>query len=396
MHESLLPILRCPVDGGVLELASTIACGDGGEILEGVLRCRECGRWFRIEEGIADLVRDGLREDEDERAFLARHAVPEALWAHGPVTPNTPPIVRSGADQRIVDEGRHWGAFMRRFWDVGDRSIFDIDVRGQHPRFYVAGILERDERDRTRRWGAFPTAAGDILFRDIAHLAGRRALDIGCGGGQFGLKYAKAGLDVVGLDPSFEELRLARLHARAVGVARIDFVRGEPANPPFAPGAFAVLLAKDSLHHVPDLPRVFAERILPTLAPDAEAIIQEHVGKSRVKRAVLRRIAPPLVEKMRRRYPKHPIPEELLRDSANEDVAMADVQPVLRQHFRTTREWGGCWLYLDVEALVYFAFGRRAWFAAIWKAVAWAMEQLAKPFEGPEFWTFRGIRRGGG
>lgn len=396
MHESLLPILRCPVDGGTLSLTAAMNRAEDGELLEGVLCCDSCRRWFRIEEGIADLVRDGLREEEEDRRFLERHqaALPEELLQSGvPVSLKTPPLSRSEADQRIVDEGRHWGRFMRHFWDAGDRSIFDLRVRGEHPRFLVAGIRERDERDRKRPYAGFPTAAGCVLFSRLEALKGLRAIDVGCGGGQFSLAFAAEGLDVVGVDPSFEELRLARIHARSTGVRTVDYVRAEPEHPPFARESFDVFLAKDALHHIPNLSRVMEESLLPLLRDGASAIIQEHVGKSAAKRAALSRIAPPLVAKMRRRYPAMPVPEELLRDSANEDVAMAEVRAALYRAFRTDREWGALWLYLDVEALVYFAFGKRAWFATLWRGAAWVLEQALRLREPVEHWSFRGTLR---
>jgi 2-polyprenyl-3-methyl-5-hydroxy-6-metoxy-1,4-benzoquinol methylase/uncharacterized protein YbaR (Trm112 family) len=393
MLEQTLALLRCPIEGSPLEIAAAIEQSPDGECIEGVLRCPACRRWFRVEKGIADLVRDALREDADEKEFLRRHApaIPEDILNSGiPVSLTSPPIVRSADDQRIVDEGRHWGRFMRRFWDVDDRSIFDLSIRGQHPRFYVAGILERDDRDMHRKYAAFPTAAGDVLFTNLGAFEGRVALDLGTGGGQFALAYARQGMRTIGIDPSFEELEMARAHARSQGIWNIDYVRAEPATPPIARGSVEVLLAKDSLHHVPDLQATFERAILPLLAPGASCFIQEHVGKSGRKRAVLSRIGPPLIRKMRRRYPKVDIPEELLRDSANEDVSMAAVQPTICAIFDGEAEFAGAWMYLDVEALVYFAFGKRRWFASLAKGVAWAFERVFLAGDVDEYWSFRG------
>jgi len=393
MLEQSLALLRCPIEGSPLEVAASIEQSADGEYIEGVLRCPACQRWFRIEKGIADLVRDALREDQDEKEFLRRHqaVIPAEIAQNGiPVSMNSPPIVRDADDQRIVEEGRHWGRFMRRFWNVGDRSIFDLSIRGQHPRFYVAGILERDDRDVLRKHAAFPTAAGEVLFTNLSELEGRVALDLGTGGGQFALAYARAGMRTVGIDPSFEELEMARAHARSEGIWNVDYVRADPANPPIARGSIEVLLAKDSLHHVPNLEATFERAILPLLAPGARCFIQEHVGKSQRKRAILSRIGPPLIRKMRRRYPKAEIPEELLRDSANEDVSMATVQPTIRGAFDADAEFSGAWMYLDVEALVYFAFGKRRWLASLAKGVAWITERVFLVGDVDEYWSFRG------
>lgn len=396
MFPATVERLRCPEDGAPLTIAHPLRADPSGEIVEGVLACAQCARWFRIERGVPDLMRDALREDRDEAAFLERHraALPTDLVEQGhPVSTRTPPIARSDADRRIVEEGRHWGAFMRRFWDVGDRSIFDIDVRGQHPRFFVAGILERDDRDVRAKWASFTDGAGAALFEDIGHLRGKLAVDVGCGGGQFGLFYATRGIDTIGFDPSFEECALAREHARSRGCTNIEYLRAEPANPPLAKGIFDVLLAKDALHHVPELDRVFEEKLLPLLREDAVAFVHEHVGKASLKGAILRRIAPRLIAKMRRRYPSVPVPEELLRDSANEDVSMARVVPVVRRHFRTERQSAGWWLGPAVEGMVYFAFGKRRWFATLCRIPFEAIEWCARPFQPIEHWSFRGTRR---
>jgi len=388
--------LRCPVDGGSLAILTSLGPDESGEIVDGVLQCAKCDRWFRVERGVPDLVRDELREDEDERRFIGRHRalLPDRIALEGkPVSLNTPPIVRSDADSRIVEEGRHWGAFMRRFWDVGDRSIFDLAIRGQHPRFYVAGVLERDDRDVLRKHAFFPTRAGTLLFENVRFAPGAFGIDLGCGGGQFGLAYARVGLDVVGIDPSFEELALAREHARSQGIANIDYVRAEPASPPIAPDSVDVLLAKDALHHVPDLADVMEKRVVPLLRPGARAFIQEHVAKSRRRRALLGHIAPPLIRKLRRRYPNCLIPPELLRDSANEDVSMDAVRPSLTRWFETEGDYAGHYFYLDVEGLVYFAFGKRRWFATLAKVAAWIVEHTFLALDTREFWSFRGRLR---
>ena len=381
---------------GFLRLETAFDPPGSAELIEAVLRCSTCRRWFRVERGIADLVRDELREDADERAFLARHRdglTAEILDQGRPVSLSSPPMIRSDADSRIVEEGRHWGAFMGRFWDVGDRSIFDLTVRGQHPRFFVAGVLERDTRDLHRKHAFFPTAAGDLLFDEPGFKPGASGLDLGCGGGQFALAYARMGLDVVGIDPSFEELAMAREHARSCGVGNVDYVRAEPASPPIAPGSVDVLLAKDALHHVPDLCRVMRDRIAPLLKPGARAFIHEHVAKSKAKRRILSLIGPPLVAKLRRRYPATEVPPELLRDSANEDVSMEAVRPAILDMFEPEREYSGLWLYLDVEGLVWYAFGRRAWLATLAKGAAWLLERTVLAGEPREFWSFRGRLR---
>ncbi|MEO8376342.1 MAG: Trm112 family protein, partial [Candidatus Sumerlaeota bacterium] len=202
MYRDTLAIVCCPCCGDAVEapLAVTRIFREArdGELIDAVLTCEKCERWFRVDQGIADLVRDELREIDREREFLQLHDCELSVKE----------VKRSTADQRIVDEGDHWGRFMRRFWDVGDRSIFDIRVKGTHPPLFIAGVLEPDDRDSFRRWGIFPNRTGDLLFAGLRLMAGKWGVDVGCGGGQFGLEAARQGVQMTSFDPSFEEVRL--------------------------------------------------------------------------------------------------------------------------------------------------------------------------------------------
>ncbi len=365
MFEKSLEILRCPVGGeeATLRASYIFERADDGEILEGILECEASGHWYRIEKGIADLVRDELREVEIEREFLTRHRdkLPASIIEDGKpfgLEGAAPP--RNEEDQKIVDEGRHWGRFMRRFWDVGDRSIFDIRVKGTHPTFYVKGVLEPDERDRHHAWGFFPNAVGRLLFESMDKFSGKMGVDIGCGGGQFGLEAANRGVNVFSFDPSFEEVELGRLHARETGVKNIEYIRAEPAHPPFAKSSFDLLLAKDSLHHVPNLMEIFP-RLLETGTADATFICHEHFANGKWKSRLMNRIAGPAIRKIRSRYPTHEIPEELLRDSANEDVAADEIIPLLKKHFRHQGHQETLFLAMELEMFSYYAFGKRRW-----------------------------------
>ncbi len=141
--------------------------GAAPEIIEGILRCPNCRRWHAVREGIPDLVSDGLRDAPAERAFLDRHRarVGDDLLRGGiPVSLDRADIRPTEAEARVLEEGRYWGEFMEAFWSVGDRSIFDVRVRGTHPSFYGVGVLECDERDRRRRCGLWPDHLSPVVF----------------------------------------------------------------------------------------------------------------------------------------------------------------------------------------------------------------------------------------
>lgn len=61
MKESLLEILCCPLDKHDLELED--AEYDGGEVVDGVLVCTECGERYPIEDGIPNLLPPDMREE---------------------------------------------------------------------------------------------------------------------------------------------------------------------------------------------------------------------------------------------------------------------------------------------------------------------------------------------
>jgi 2-polyprenyl-6-hydroxyphenyl methylase/3-demethylubiquinone-9 3-methyltransferase len=87
---------------------------------------------------------------------------------------------------------------------------------------------------------------------------GRRALDLGCGGGLLAEELARLGLRVEGVDPSGPSLLTARAHAEASGLD-VGYVRGTGEALPFADASFDLVVCCDVLEHVSDLPRVIAE-----------------------------------------------------------------------------------------------------------------------------------------
>lgn len=82
-------------------------------------------------------------------------------------------------------------------------------------------------------------------------LDGLRILDIGCGGGLLCEPLARLGADVVGADPSANNITAAKLHARGLGLT-IDY-RVTAAEPLAAAGErFDVVLAMEVVEHVAD------------------------------------------------------------------------------------------------------------------------------------------------
>ncbi|HEX3848443.1 MAG TPA: bifunctional 2-polyprenyl-6-hydroxyphenol methylase/3-demethylubiquinol 3-O-methyltransferase UbiG [Steroidobacteraceae bacterium] len=83
-------------------------------------------------------------------------------------------------------------------------------------------------------------------------LAGRRALDVGCGGGILSEAMAKAGARVLGIDLSRAVLDVAELHAIESGTA-VEYreVAAEGLHDEM-PAAFDLVTCMEMLEHVPD------------------------------------------------------------------------------------------------------------------------------------------------
>ncbi len=126
-----------------------------------------------------------------------------------------------------------------------------------------------DERDvltqiTPARLGYLQSVAGD--------LAGRRVLDLGCGGGMLAEPLARAGARVCGIDVSRNAVAAAREHARHSGLG-IDYLRAAAEELPFGAGSLDLVVAFDVLEHVDDLARVVQE-IARTLRPGGRLIYE--------------------------------------------------------------------------------------------------------------------------
>ncbi len=80
MKRRLMDILACPIDKHYpLDLH---VFEEKDEIVEGLLVCSECGRWYPIMDEIPQLLPDDLREQRDELSWLSKwkeNAPPQVL-----------------------------------------------------------------------------------------------------------------------------------------------------------------------------------------------------------------------------------------------------------------------------------------------------------------------------
>jgi uncharacterized protein YbaR (Trm112 family) len=79
-----MDIIACPIDKHhPLDL---IVFEEKDEIVEGIILCPKCSRWFPIREEIPEMLPDELRNREDELSFLRK-------W-------------KSKVPKKVVEEGR--------------------------------------------------------------------------------------------------------------------------------------------------------------------------------------------------------------------------------------------------------------------------------------------------
>lgn len=83
-------------------------------------------------------------------------------------------------------------------------------------------------------------------------LAGKKVLDVGCGGGILSEAMASEGAEVTGIDLAEKSLKIARLHGLESGV-KVDYrLVSAEAMADEHPGKFDVVTCMEMLEHVPD------------------------------------------------------------------------------------------------------------------------------------------------
>ena len=87
---------------------------------------------------------------------------------------------------------------------------------------------------------------------------GKRALDVGCGGGLLAEEFATMGFAVTGIDPSEQSLAIARAHATENRL-QIDYRLGYGDALPFEKERFEVVYCCDVLEHIPNWDAVIGE-----------------------------------------------------------------------------------------------------------------------------------------
>lgn len=113
-----------------------------------------------------------------------------------------------------------------------------------------------------------PDGPTEAELRLLGDVRGRRALELGCGGGHNAIVLAKQGARAIAVDASAEMLAHARRLADAEGV-KVEFHHGEMAELAFLTTASVdLVVSATALNEVEDLARVFRQ-VHRVLKPDA-------------------------------------------------------------------------------------------------------------------------------
>jgi SAM-dependent methyltransferase len=168
---------------------------------------------------------------------------------------------------------------VRAFWQANPCGTKFAEAAPGTRRFY-----ELVEDHRYQKEWHIPQAAG------FAGAQGLKVLEIGCGLGTDGAKFAAAGADYTGVDLTEAAIELARRRFELFDL-RGRFQTADAEQLDFADGSFDLVYSHGVLHHTPDTQRAVRE-VHRVLRPGGRAVVMLYHRDSynyRVNISVLRR-----------------------------------------------------------------------------------------------------------
>ncbi|MDD3296613.1 MAG: methyltransferase domain-containing protein [Candidatus Omnitrophica bacterium] len=210
MNKAVVSKLLCPnCFCGNLELEEYLF--DQDYVNEGRLTCLSCGLWYRIQNGIGDLLPLSLRNNELYSKFAQRYKLPFSI---------------SESKKRYSQEVSQMN-FFKKNKDKYEEAIVDSN-------FYKA-LCEVTFSGWAKR---------KIKKKDLV-------LDAGCGTGIQSLVLAKNGIRTIGIDISEEMLLIAKDKADSAGLSSfVDFIMASAERLPFKNDTFDACVLYGVLHHL--------------------------------------------------------------------------------------------------------------------------------------------------
>jgi len=145
------------------------------------------------------------------------------------------------------EEAAHFGRLAADWWDPNGTSAMLHRLNPVRLGFVRAAL--------DAHFGSDPAG--------LKPLAGKRALDVGCGAGLLAEPLARLGGDVTGVDAAEENIVVAKAHAAGVGLA-IEYRHGELGA--LGLGTFDLVTSMEVIEHVADKP-AFVGELARHLAP---------------------------------------------------------------------------------------------------------------------------------
>ena len=151
------------------------------------------------------------------------------------MTNATPGAQSSPSDTATIrpEEAAHFGKLAAEWWDPKGSSAMLHKLNPVRLGFVREAI--------DAHWGSDS--------RSLKPLAGKRALDVGCGAGLLAEPMARLGADMTGVDAASENIAAARAHAAGSGLT-IDYRDGELAS--LGLGTFDLVTSMEVIEHVAD------------------------------------------------------------------------------------------------------------------------------------------------
>ncbi|MBP7088558.1 MAG: methyltransferase domain-containing protein [Candidatus Omnitrophica bacterium] len=213
MRRNSLALIVCPnCKSEYLEIKEYESSAEN--ILEGYLVCTSCKVWYRIENGIVDLLPLNLRRVELYRQFADRHKLVLEI------------------PQEILSVPKD---------KAGQISFFKNNLEDYEQNVVNSNYYQALDAVVFTDWIKANLKVGDIV------------LDAGCGTARQSILLAQHKANVMGLDICEEMLTLAKDKVSRLGLdGLVDFFIADAANPPFKNNSFNACILYGTLHHLPN------------------------------------------------------------------------------------------------------------------------------------------------
>jgi len=238
MNPKMMEYLVCPYDGTedlklhIFNDAQNEAFESKRiEVLDGIIVCENCLRWYPIVDGIPTILPDELRCDEKDQSnkdvsFLKKweEEVPDTIRLTGkPINLSnvrSRKLVSSSQKTKSLKIGQHE--------DLSNQAAKEYELHetlNPGTRF----IMKKEE---------------ELVFKSANSLVQKKvALDLGCGTGRHAIELAKDFEFVIAVDISHEMVYEGRRICNESGILNIDFIIGDAEHLMFQRRTFDLVVA---------------------------------------------------------------------------------------------------------------------------------------------------------